>query len=293
MHEAACASLTMVLQGSRACRWQGRVYPRNLVGIFAAVAVATVSLGCSRQSSNKDAQSRPDHGSEKLENNQDVQPRKKTPASECTLPRLDRRMQIGFGIRRQPGMAFKAALIPGDSSESGSLRPVFVDEEKAEELAKQAPFLAGRMARSRRSITAGARWIPTCDPSHPFALLRDVELLKSNFTTMFNQDRRNLDQMYRHCGGSLGWIPEGQREGRIVAHHLSEDRSRCMIEIRGSKDPKRERDKNDHVLRVMRSRIVKDQLVFRTLTYRVPEQDWPYLAEVVRQSGESFDAVFD
>lgn len=190
-------------------------------------------------------------------------------------------------------MAGSAALSLSDSDQQDTLRPVFVDEKNAESLAKQAPPLAKSRRRSRRSITAGARWIPTCVPEHPFALLRDVSILKSTFPVNFDKNGRNLAQMYRHCGGTLGWIPKEHRKDKVLAHQLSEDRSRCTIEILGSEDATRENDENDHVLRVMRSRVRDGKLEFRSLTYRVPEQDWPYLAKVVRESAESYEAVFE
>lgn len=257
------------------------------------LCVALMASSCFKRSPSERTQSQPKHGAVVPASGPDKPEKKVISDIKCDRPRLDVRMQISNAIRNQPGMAGKAALVSSGSSRSGSLRPVFVDEANADSLARQAPSLADKRRQSDRSITAGARWIPTCDPTHPFALLRDVDLLKSKFPTNLNQLGRSLEQMYRDCGPPLGWIPQGQREGRVVAHRLSEDRSRCTIEVRGSDDAARDNKYNDHVIRVMRSRIRNGQLEFRVLTYWVPEQDWPYIAEVVRESADSFETVFD
>lgn len=261
--------------------------------IFLVFAVTPVVSGCMKRVPGASRQDRPKRERVEVVNFQEDRSDKPGPQTKCTLPRLDERMHFDFAKRRQPGKAWEAALSPGPSSKVGSLRPVFVDESQIAILAKQAPPLRAKRRLQTRSVTAGPRWIPTCDSTHPLALLRDVEILKSSMPTNFNKNGRNLDKMYRICGTSLPWNPSGQPEDKIINHDLSEDRSRCILEVRGNEDPSRDSEQHDHMLRVMRSRIHKGEIEFQALTYRVPEQDWPYLAEVVRKSAESFEAVFD
>lgn len=274
--------------------WKEELMIRRLVKMFTALSIASLAAGCVKR--GPPGQNLAKTNKQSVETVKDQKfDRHDMPESttECELPRLDARMQIDFGRRKQPGKALEAAWSADGSGRTGSLRPIFVDEARAKALEKQAPELRVKRRLFDRSITPGPRWFKTCDPAHPFALLRDIEILKSSMRTDFNKNGRNLEEMYRHCGGYVPKAPSGRQEDMILQHHLSEDRSRCSIEIRGKEDAARDSEMNDHVFRVMRSRIHKGELVFRTLEYRVPEQDWPYLADVVQKSAQSFEAVFD
>lgn len=142
------------------------------------------------------------------------------------------------------------------------------------------------------SITNGPEWIASCNLIQPRALLRDVHFSRHSFPLDFDQMGRNIDQLLAVCGATIDWRPGGKEKRRIIRHKISNKGALCELEVSGYSDPTRENPSSDHQFHIMHSREVGGKLDYQLLTYRVPEQDWPYLKDVVRRSAESFRPIW-
>lgn len=123
-------------------------------------------------------------------------------------------------------------------------------------------------------------------------MLRDVEYLSSSMPADWSFMGRSVAQMWAECGGSLSGLSSRHQEQRALQISRDENQGSCTLDLSGLQNRTRLNFQDDHVFRVMRRRIKKGSFEFQHLTYRVPEADWPYIADIVKASAESFQVVW-
>ncbi len=133
--------------------------------------------------------------------------------------------------------------------------------------------------------------LPRCAPDEP-SLEVSIYPGASEFPVDFRH--RSYDEWVAACGADQFRSAPNHRLGERVAYEIADDKSFCLAEFRwGAESSFFERPTRELVF--MRGRMLpegKGVLNFVGLQYLVDEEDWPYVADMLRESARSLKVIW-
>lgn len=124
-------------------------------------------------------------------------------------------------------------------------------------------------------------------------MLRDLYAARHKMPLDFEGMGRNVKLVISNCASGIMVNPTGKEKRRVLHHKVVDDGAYCELELKGYEDPDRQHYTLDHEFNVMHGRRVNGVFEYQYLVYRVPEQDWPYVADVIRASARSFEPFWE